>query len=296
MVNEQPLFFECAGERLLGMLHHASGSASAVGLLLVVGGPQYRVGSHRQFVLLARSLAAQGIPVFRFDYRGMGDSTGERRDFEAIEQDVRAAVDVFMEHEPRLHGIVLWGLCDAASANAVYANLDGRVVGQIAVNPWVRTEESEARTFIRHYYPRRAMSGSFWRQIASLRYDFIPAVRNFFAVLGSSIAIRPAARAGDVTPLPERLRVAQTTFPGPVLVIVSGRDLTAKEYLDTVNQASDWRAWLNAATTELRVLEDADHTFSRADWRDQLSDWSATWIKQRFPGDFRHTRTSSGRG
>ena len=295
-MSEQPLFFECAGERLLGMLHHASGSASAVGLLLVVGGPQYRVGSHRQFVLLARSLAAQGIPVFRFDYRGMGDSTGERRDFEGIDQDVRAAADVLMKYEPRLHGIVLWGLCDAASANAVYANLDDRVVGQIAVNPWVRTEESEARTFIRHYYPRRAMSGSFWRQIASLRYDFTSALKHFFANLGSSIAIRSAARTGDVTPLPERLRLAQTSFPGPVLVVVSGRDLTAKEYLDTVNQASDWRAWLDAATTEVRVLEDADHTFSRADWRDQLSDWSAAWIKQRFPGDFPQTRISSGGG
>ncbi|HBZ05431.1 MAG TPA: hydrolase 1, exosortase A system-associated, partial [Massilia sp.] len=30
------------------------------GVLIVVGGPQYRAGSHRQFTLLARDLAAAG--------------------------------------------------------------------------------------------------------------------------------------------------------------------------------------------------------------------------------------------
>jgi alpha/beta superfamily hydrolase len=49
-------------------------------VLVIVGGPQYRAGSHRQFTLLARSLAEQGFAVLRFDYRGMGDSTGAMRD------------------------------------------------------------------------------------------------------------------------------------------------------------------------------------------------------------------------
>lgn len=66
------------------MLHHPNEHEVPLGLLMVVGGPQYRVGSHRQFVLLARDLAAAGIPVFPFDYRGMGDSTGQARDFEGI--------------------------------------------------------------------------------------------------------------------------------------------------------------------------------------------------------------------
>ena len=294
--REEPVFFECAGERLLGILHHPSGSALEVGLVLVVGGPQYRVGSHRQFVLLARTLAAQGIPVFRFDYRGMGDSTGAQREFDDIEEDTRRAVDVFMNMMPRMRGVVLWGLCDAASANACYANLDGRVFGQIAVNPWVRTEESEARTFIRHYYPKRAMSGSFWRQMASMQYDVISAMRDFLSKLGSSVGLRSAMRDTNATPLPERMRDAQITFSGPALIVVSGRDLTAKEYLDSVDASREWRDWLNSATTELRVLEDADHTFSRANWRDQLAAWSAAWIKKSFPSDFPHTSISSGAG
>ena len=51
----------------------------------MVGGPQYRVGSHRQFTLMARAFAAAGYPVLRFDYRGIGDSEGESRGFERNE-------------------------------------------------------------------------------------------------------------------------------------------------------------------------------------------------------------------
>ena len=145
MPGERALFFDCAGDTLLGILHPAQGVPCGIGLLLVVGGPQYRVGSHRQFVLLARALAAVGIPVFRFDYRGMGDSTGQPRHFEAIAPDIGAALDTFLAESPDLRGVVLWGLCDAATANAFYARSDHRVLGQIALNPWVRPAEGGPR-------------------------------------------------------------------------------------------------------------------------------------------------------
>ena len=45
----------------------------ATAVLVVVGGPQVRAGSHRHFVQLARHLATHGHAVMRFDVRGMGD-------------------------------------------------------------------------------------------------------------------------------------------------------------------------------------------------------------------------------
>ena len=65
--TERALAFACGDERLVGILHEATGEC-ATGVLIVVGGPQYRVGSHRQFVLLARDLAAAGFAVMRFDF------------------------------------------------------------------------------------------------------------------------------------------------------------------------------------------------------------------------------------
>jgi hypothetical protein len=52
-VSEEPLLFRCENARLVGILHRPAEQRTR-GVLLVVGGPQYRVGSHRQFVLLAR--------------------------------------------------------------------------------------------------------------------------------------------------------------------------------------------------------------------------------------------------
>ncbi|HLB84425.1 MAG TPA: hypothetical protein VJK00_06820, partial [Steroidobacteraceae bacterium] len=57
---EEPLCIESQGERLIGILHRPQTQGNLTrGVVVVVGGPQYRIGSHRQFVLLARSLAAR---------------------------------------------------------------------------------------------------------------------------------------------------------------------------------------------------------------------------------------------
>src|SRR5262245_37346209 len=48
--------FDCEGQRLFGILSQPA-SPGRRGVLIVVGGPQYRAGSHRQFTLLARDLA-----------------------------------------------------------------------------------------------------------------------------------------------------------------------------------------------------------------------------------------------
>ena len=96
-ISEKAVVFGFAGEQLVGVLARPECSDVAEGLelgvLVVVGGPQYRAGSHRQFLLLSRKVAEAGFPVFRFDYRGMGDSGGERRDFEAVSGDIGAAVE-----------------------------------------------------------------------------------------------------------------------------------------------------------------------------------------------------------
>src|SRR5215471_15952260 len=88
-VDEVPVSFRSEQMDLIGLLHMPDPSPS-LGVVIVVGGPQYRAGSHRQFVLLARDLASNGAAVLRFDCRGMGDSGGNFPGFERIGPDIAA--------------------------------------------------------------------------------------------------------------------------------------------------------------------------------------------------------------
>lgn len=285
--EEQPFFFDCEGESLLGIVARPEVPATA-GVLLVVGGPQYRVGSHRQFLLLSRHLAARGVACMRFDCRGMGDSTGPMQTFEAAGPDLRAALDTFLTRVPGLRTVVLWGLCDAASAAALYAAADSRVGGLVLLNPWVRTEAGAATTYLRHYYWRRLFERSFWAKV--LRGAFSPAasLRSLAHLLRtarrgqSGPEANPAALGGG-EPLPDRMAAALERFRGPLLLVISARDLTAQEFLDAAKGSARWEKALSRDRVTWKSFPDADHTFSTQAQRDAVARCTLEWVSAHFP-------------
>lgn len=282
--------FACEGATLFGILS-VPARAQRRGVLIVVGGPQYRAGSHRQFALLARDLAARGIPTLRFDYRGMGDSQGAPRPFDTIDADVRSAIDCFFQAQPLLTSVVLWGLCDGACAATFYAPLDPRVDGLVLLNPWVRTSLGLARAQLRHYYLRRLLAPQFWRTILLGRLDYATALRSLRQTLVTVLCPPPAALTGvsaapdalghtraAPAPLAEKMCASLTRFEGSILLILSGHDLTAREFLDTTARAAGWQALLRSGRVTRHDLALADHTFSRRVWRDQVMRWTHDWM------------------
>jgi exosortase A-associated hydrolase 1 len=280
--DERALRFPCGGECLYGVLSlPAPGVAPAArGVLIVVGGPQVRTGSHRQFTLLARSLARAGIPAMRFDYRGMGDSEGAARDFEQVQDDLRAALDCFLAQAPGMQEVVLWGLCDGATAAAMYAPGDARVAGLALLNPWVRTEEGAAKATLKHYYRSRLLDPGLWKKIASGRFDAGQAARSFVAVARSAFArAQPGARQDPGARLPDRMHAALRGFTGRVLVMLSGADLTAQEFGSLASGSPDWQRLLDDARVTRHTLPGADHTCSQRAWHEQVVDWTAGWLR-----------------
>ena len=281
---ETALVLTCEGAELPGILHPGAPGANR-GMLVVVGGPQYRVGSHRQFVLLARDLAAAGIPVLRFDYRGMGDADGEFVGFEQINADIAAAIDAFCAQLPALREIVLWGLCDAASAALFYAWRDPRIAGLVLLNPWLRTEAGQARAYLRHYYLARLVNPELWRKIGRGEFQFATALRSLLALFKQSRRVDPGDAAVDesatpvsqAVPLPERMAEGWQRFAGPILLILSGDDLTAAEFCDTVKASRRWMRLMARSQVTIRELPEANHTFSRREWRDQVAAWTREW-------------------
>jgi hypothetical protein len=68
-------------------------------------------------------------------------------------------------------------------------------------------------------------------------------------------------------------------FRGRVLIVISGRDLTAQEFEDAVAGSALWRTLLSGHSVTRRYLAASDHTFSRRDWRDQVAAWTVEWLK-----------------
>lgn len=289
--REIPLQFLCNKDTLLGILHYPA-IPDKRGVLVVVGGPQYRAGSHRQFVLLARYLASEGVSVLRFDYRGMGDSEGDVRSFEDLDADIEAAVDTLFAQVREVEEVVIWGLCDAASAASFYAYRDRRVVGVVLANPWVRTERGLARARIKHYYLRRLISPTLWRKVFRGEVDYLESVRSLFGAVsnlfpskevGVEFTIRKTGRIGqsrsDPLPLPERMAIKLGNFDGKVLLILSGRDLTADEFKNTAMESRRWAKILQSSRVVRRDFPRIDHTFSRRGWRDQIAATTLEWLR-----------------
>ena len=279
--QELAFLFDCGGEDLVGILHAREPNAS-VGVLIVTGGPQYRVGSHRQFVLLARDLASLGIPVMRFDYRGMGDSTGTPQSFDRVDDDLKAAIDAMFSRVSTLQKVVVWGLCDAASAAMIYGWRDHRVAGLVLANPWARTESGEAKALIKHYYVRRLFSGEFWRKLVTGQLEF---GRSLQSLLGN---VRSASGTGEVSgedtgeSFLARMEKGLDRFSGPVLFLLSGDDLTAAEFVEFSGSSSSWRGIMSKSMCQKREFPGVNHTFSSEDWRSLAARATSDWLLSEF--------------
>jgi len=283
--SEVPLSFDCQQDggpvQLIGILCLPQTPAPR-GVLIVTGGPQYRAGSHRQFVLLSRALAAHGVPVLRFDYRGMGDSEGAVRDYRAISADIDAALAQFFASVPLLREVVLWGLCDGATASACHTSRDARISGLVLLNPWVRSSAGLARATLHHYYLPRLLQGSFWRKFARCELELkasLAGIRHSASHLVSSSDITGRGD-GENTPA-EQIYPTLHGYKGRVLLILSGKDLVAREWQMLVSSSKRWRSLIEREKWQQIFIEDANHTFASAAWREQVElrclEWLYSW-------------------
>lgn len=214
--------------------------------------------------------------------------------FEAIDDDISAAINAFCEEVPSLKEIVIWGLCDGASAASFYAHKDERVTGLILVNPWIRTEQGEAKAYLKHYYFRRLVDKAFWTKVFSGKFEFSSSVRSLlgmckriFLRVPEPISENDAEDAftteinikSHQLSLPERFYQGLKAFSNPILLITSGNDLTAAEFLDVINRDKPWRKLSSVDSFHHETLPEADHTFSKRESMDEAIAITLTWLK-----------------
>jgi len=207
--------FSCAGETLVGSLDEAAGTT---GVLIVAGGNEVRAGAHRGMAALAQALAAQGVPAFRFDRRGVGDSGGDNTGWEGSAPDLAAAVDAFREAQPHVVRIVGFGNCDGATALALFgvdAGIDALVLG----NPWIGDDSPlPPPTAIRARYLGRLLDPkAWWRLLTGGLWS---------GKLWRGLA--QAASIGTKPPLAEQIGRAVATIP--TTIVLAEGDRTAQQF------------------------------------------------------------------
>jgi exosortase A-associated hydrolase 1 len=261
-IEQRALRFTCGGSSMVGVVDVPERPLPR-GVLVLADGEQYRIGSHRQFTLLSRALAQRGIPVMRFDRRGMGDSEGEPRAFDAVEDDIRAAMKEFFIQMPEMKECVILGLGDSALAAALYAPADERVCALVLLNPLPGAAPVDPAAALRHHYLARLGEVSFWKKVARGEVELGASA----AALRDNLQQTARARRNAV---PRRVASSLAGFDGRLLMVLGGEDLAARQFARVLAR--------HQARFRCVEVAQADHAFASSAWRDQVAETSANWI------------------
>ncbi len=223
-MSRRHLTFPCAGEDLVGTLDDAPGET---GLLIVTGGNEIRCGAHRGMAMLAARLAASGIPVFRYDRRGIGDSSGCNTGYEGAREDLLAAARAFRSAAPNVTHVVGFGNCDAATTLAWWGQ-EACCEAVVLANPWVVKPASDLPppAAVRAHYAAQVRSPAAWIRVARRGLSLPKLARGLFSIA------RPAVEA-DLTS--STLNAIRGWGDDATIVLARG-DATAIAYADAARR------------------------------------------------------------
>lgn len=232
--------FPCADETLIGTLD--KGNARA-GLLIVTGGNEIRSGAFSGQSELAARIAGAGFPVFRYDRRGVGDSSGTNRGFREAGDDLAAAIAAFRQQCPNMDRLVAFGNCDAASA--LMLNSGAGCDALVLANPW--TFEADQSDVM----PPEAVRARYLAKLKDPR-EALRLLRGGVSLGKLAGGLRTALKAkAPPSDLISKMQLAMASFSGETRFLIAGRDRTGQAFQSV---------WSEEAPCEVRA--DADHAFS----------------------------------
>jgi len=222
-------------------------SDRATGLLIVSGGNEVRAGAHRGMASLAARLAASGTPVFRYDRRGVGDSSGENRGFLESAPDIAAAAATFAA-ETGIRRMVAFGNCDAATALAYFHGVAG-IDALVLANPWVVESGGDLP-------PAAAIRARYAERLRDPR-ALVRLVRGGVNLrkLSSGLSKVFAGKSEADSALTERFIAALDGGATPITLVLASRDATALAFMDAIKAVK--------IDADIHMLDTASHSFAR---------------------------------
>jgi exosortase A-associated hydrolase 1 len=240
---------DCSGDTLIATLDEAS---ARTGLLIVSGGNEIRCGAHRGMALLATVIAGAGVPVLRYDRRGIGDSTGMNGGFLSAQEDLAAAAAAFRREMPQVARIVAFGNCDAATTLALFGRQAG-VDRVLLANPWI-VEDDDGMP------PRAAIRARYLDRLRRPPATLIAGGVDLRKLLNG---LRKLLTTRDQHGLADRVFAALADWGPQARLLVAAGDATALAFLDATRPMQ----------LTINRIETDSHSFAREADAAALQDW-----------------------
>ena len=247
-------------------------------IVLLNIGANYRVGSNRMYVHMARVWAAQGFQVLRMDFSGMGDSrlgsSGKENDVYAqrFMAEARSAVDHLKDRGATR--VVLMGLCSGAYIAYHTATADPRVSGVVLVNPltfhWtegdsleVRMRESFGTT---EQYRRRLFKYDTWQRIfrgkvgvGAISTELARRVARRASSEVKSVLAKVTGQIAEATDIERGFK--RISMRGASSLVILGKEDGSRDVIEG-HLGRDAGAMKNVNGFHMEVWDGADHTFT----------------------------------
>lgn len=297
-----PVTFTCEGSRLVGSLHRPQQPrAGAPGVILLNQGPVDRGGAHRLYVKLAGRLTALGLPVLRFDARGVGESEGlwagedtglsVTDAYGAIQKgvwipDTLAAIE-FMQRTVGAERMVLGGLCGGA-VSALLTGVSHPAVDAIfgigtpvtftAVTRRVADLPKAVIERDTRQYLRKLIDPRSWARFVSFKTDYRTLMNVFATQLQQRLGrptSAPAAIDDGKMNVPLLNAIAAAPKQGKRLLLV----FSENDYLWHEFQEEMWRFGdRERLPFRLLTIPEANHTLTEDLWQDTLYEHLTAWL------------------
>lgn len=279
---------------MVGTMHVPSAGTGAdkgrVGLLLLNGGPVPRAGSGDLTAYLSDRLAEQGVPCFRFDLQGLGESTGPSwsdgdlfwRKAQRGHND--AAVIELAEYLCRrfeLRGVMLGGLCAGGVLSLrVARGLGERLLGFVLLEPNIRISPPVTRMQKIQRVLSRLKSIDEVLAILTGGNRYARLFRPIHPFLKRIIERRAHLRLpGDVQREPVS-QWRQVTCNGVPSLIVVAQDRDIDHYIESIV-----RTFPQPKRGVIRTVRipNSNHILLAEDSRQRTGDALCAWVAESFP-------------
>ena len=320
MSSESAVTFANAnGDTLFGIVHRPERARTDIGIVLLSPGVKSRVAPHRLYVKMARHFAARGITVLRFDFAGLGDSTGVVKEamladlYRSIQlgrytDDTLRAIEWMREHAG-VHRVVLSGLCGGAITGLLAARHSAHVAGLLgiglpvildgtAVDKVANMTAGQLRS-LRERYLAKVVNPDAWLRVLTLKTDFRLALTSLLGArrFGTRAPQRetPAVLGDNGNPAFPPALLDLLKHQRPLLLMFSGADRLCWEWQEKF--ADPHRAAIASYSDILTVavIEKANHVLTFSAWQEETLHHSDRWLEKHFPVDAAtsHVRSSA---